>query len=111
LNLIEQGHDYGWPACYGRGVFDKLTARRWFNHQQRLRAHHTDGARLYSALRADCVPLLHRLSISAELHEQCVHRISWFWNRQNPKGYKVVRVRFSHGQPMGFQDFCERLAD
>jgi glucose/arabinose dehydrogenase len=27
------------------------------------------------------------------------------WNRENPKGYKVVRLRFSHGRPMGFMDF------
>jgi glucose/arabinose dehydrogenase len=27
------------------------------------------------------------------------------WNRYPPAGFKVVRLRFRHGQPVGFEDF------
>lgn len=27
------------------------------------------------------------------------------WNRQPPTGYKIVRVRFQYGKPVGFEDF------
>ena len=27
------------------------------------------------------------------------------WNRAKPTGYKVVRIRFKEGKPVGFEDF------
>jgi glucose/arabinose dehydrogenase len=27
------------------------------------------------------------------------------WNRKPPTGYKVVRIRFENGEPVGFEDF------
>lgn len=27
------------------------------------------------------------------------------WNRSEPTGYKVIRVRFDNGWPVGFEDF------
>jgi glucose/arabinose dehydrogenase len=105
LNLLEEGHHYGWPSCYGKGVVDKLAAQ---DHAivpvdcaqttPMVRGYHAHSAPIefifYSSTN---FPASYRNDGFVAFHGS--------WNRTRAGGYKVVRVHFEHGQPMGFHDF------
>jgi glucose/arabinose dehydrogenase len=106
LNLLRENHDYGWPFCYGNKLVDKITARDPSFTTRGNCANTTAPVRTYRAHSAPITllfysgtqfPLSYRNNGFVSFHGS--------WNREHPAGYKVVRIRFAHGAPMGFQDF------
>jgi glucose/arabinose dehydrogenase len=105
LNLLEEGKHYGWPSCYGRRVVDRIALQdesivpidcsRTRGMVRGYRAHSAPVAFVFYNGRQ--FPSRYRHDGFVAFHGS--------WNRENPAGYKVVRVRFRHGRPMGFQDF------
>lgn len=122
LNRIRPGQNYGWPICYGERVVDGMTnarpedlalqpgkaeplgqpmSRQAYCGQTvpsllTLPAHSAPMAmRFY---RGDAFPSAYRGDAFVAMHGS--------WNRGDPVGYKVVRLRFSpQGEVMGAEDF------
>jgi glucose/arabinose dehydrogenase len=105
LNLIREGADYGWPSCYARRKTDKITAQDPLIPLRDCRET-TPMTRGYPAHSAPIAFVFYRATqFPAAYRNNAFFAVHGSWNRLRPSGYKVVRVRFANGKPMGFQDF------
>lgn len=100
LNRIRQGGDYGWPACYGDRVPDP-------EHGSTARCAGTIPPAV--SFPAHWAPLgitfYTGKQFPAEYRNDAFIAFHGSWNRFPPAGYRVVRVRFRNGQPVGYEDF------
>ena len=107
LNLIRRGGDYGWPFCFGAQQPDLLLpgppprpTRAGLCARTRTPAltYQAHSAPIGFAFATSSVfPAGYRDDAFAAMHGS--------WNRGVPVGYKVVRVVFEDGRPVGFEDF------
>lgn len=101
LNLVKYGGHYGWPYCYGRRIPDPEMGRPGFCRQTEpsaldFQAH--SAALGIGFYRGSQFPEAYRQDAFVAFHGS--------WNRTQPTGYKVVRVRFQNGRPVGYEDFA-----
>ena len=113
LNLLEDGAHYGWPYCWGERRPDWLSSAMppdgTPKEQFCARAHAGASTRPDRPQRRDRPPVLRRRAVpGASIGGDAFIAQRGSWNRKDPVGYKVVRVRFEDGQPVEVQDF---LAD
>jgi glucose/arabinose dehydrogenase len=106
LNLLQPGGDYGWPYVYGARVPDLLMEAP----EGVMREAHAERTRPmvlgYQAHSAPIQLLFHDgRGASADLRGDAFVTMHGSWNREPPTGYKVVRIRFSQGRPVRFEDF------
>ncbi len=112
LNEITEGADYGWPLCYGRRVADHATVAEpkdlgKENQSKEQYCAETQPAVLEYA--AHSAPIGMTFYTGTQFPAQyrgdafVVFRGSW--NRAEPTGYTVARVRFEKGVPTRFEDF------
>ena len=109
LNQIVEGAAYGWPYIYADGEINPqddppngLTMAAWDRASARPLALYTPHAApmqwaFYTADGGDAFPETYRGDAFVAMRGS--------WNRQNPSGYEVVRVRFENGQPSGVEPF------
>lgn len=122
LNLIKPDTNYGWPICYGERVVDPMTnapPRQLALKPNQSQPSGQDISReAYCAqtepsvmtLTAHSAPLAMRFytgtQFPAAYRNDAFVALRGSWNRGQPVGYKVVRLRFSPtGQPLAFEDF------
>lgn len=101
IDILRDGADYGWPYCWG-------------DRQPNPEFH--DQARCASTV----APALAMQAHSAPLDIAFLDRATMFprdwrgdalvafhgsWNRDEPTGAKVVRIRVRDGKPVGYDDF------
>lgn len=105
INIIRDGHDYGWPYCYGRNLQD-----REFDGSAAGPASCRDKTPSHIDIQAHSAPLgldffpaegwpeKYRGNLLVALHGS--------WNRSTPTGYKVSLFRFAEGgEYIGQEDF------
>ncbi|MEX1997451.1 MAG: PQQ-dependent sugar dehydrogenase [Candidatus Andersenbacteria bacterium] len=105
INIIEAGKDYGWPTCYGKNIWDTT-----FDRSAAARARCAQAAPSLVDLQAHSAPLG-----LAFVPEEGWPEEYWYdllvayhgsWNRREPTGYKVVRVKLDEqGRYQGTEDF------
>jgi glucose/arabinose dehydrogenase len=106
LNKIEKEGNYGWPYVYENGkpnladtppqgqTFEEYAKKTKFP-EATYEAHSAPMAmKFYTGAQ---FPAQYKNSAFIALHGS--------WNRAEPSGYKVVRVKFENGKPAGFEDF------
>ncbi|UYZ64773.1 PQQ-dependent sugar dehydrogenase [Hymenobacter weizhouensis] len=106
LNQLREGADYGWPYVYADGKIPPHPQPANETPQQ-YAAKTAKPVQLYDAHAAPLDMLFYTGSQfpQAYRHDAFV-TMHGSWNRAQPSGYKVVRVRFNEqGQPTGFEDF------
>lgn len=107
INVIEEGVDYGWPDCVANQRFV-----RWGN-QARQRCGETRAPVV--EMQAHAAPL--GLSFytgdqfPAGFRNDALVAFHGSWNRSQPSGYKVTRVRLSDGKPVAQEDFLWGFLD
>jgi len=102
INILSDGEHFGWPYCYGDGEpnpeypdradFCATTASPALGiqaHSAPLGMVFYDGEQFPEEYRGDLFVALHGS-----------------WNRTDPTGYKLVRVRVEDGRPVGYEDFA-----
>ena len=124
INIIEEGKNYGWPNCYGKNIhddnFDKNTYIRnpcmepfeTGSHVD-LQAHSAplglafvpewgiDSNMCFEGLEAACGG-----GFPDEYWNDLIVAYHGSWNRTNPTGYKLVRVKMDdYGNSIGVEDF------
>ena len=108
INIIEKGKDYGWPHCYGKNIhdvdFDKNVV---YKRKPCMEPFETPS---YIDIPAHSAPLG-----LAFVPEEGWPKEYWYdlivayhgsWNRNEPTGYKVVRLKLDEdGNFEGVEDF------
>ena len=101
INLIEPGKQYGWPHCWGSRVTDpNFPGKPGFCSNMQppaitLRAHSTPLG----------ITFLDKTNFPTEYKQDAVVALHGSWNRVQPYGYKLVRIRFRDNQPVAVEDF------
>lgn len=101
LNRLEPGSHYGWPHCWGARHTDPNFpgpdgfCRNMTPPALTLPAHSTPLG----------ISFLGRAAVPPEYREDALVALHGSWNRQEPSGYKVVRVHFQQGAPVEVSDF------
>lgn len=108
FNRIEPGQQYGWPHCWGMRVTDpNFPGPAGFCDAMQPPAltfpAHTTPIGMTFLDQATSFPAEYRHDALVALHGS--------WNRAEPAGYKVVRVRFESGQPVAVTDFITGWLD
>jgi Raf kinase inhibitor-like YbhB/YbcL family protein len=107
LNLVEQGKTYGWPYIYGMGGWNPqdeppgdLTMEDW----DRMSVRPVMG---YDPHAAPMQMVFYRSAMfPAGEQGNAFAAMRGSWNRSDPVGYEVVRLRFGpDGQPTAFEPF------
>jgi glucose/arabinose dehydrogenase len=101
IDILRDGADYGWPYCWGDRVPNPE-----FHDQARCR--NTVAPAL--AMQAHSAPLditfLDRATtFPRDWRGDALVAFHGSWNRDQPTGAKVVRVRVRDGKPVSYEDF------
>jgi glucose/arabinose dehydrogenase len=101
INILREGAHYGWPYCHSNRVPNPE-----FNDAARCTT--TEPPAL--GLQAHSAPLgitfLDRATLlPAEYRGDALVAFHGSWNRDEPTGAKVVRIRVRDGRPVGYEDF------
>lgn len=107
LNKIESGAHYGWPHCWGDQVTDpnfpgadgfckttRSPAITFDPHSTPIGITFLDKAAFPAPYKSDAIVALHGS-----------------WNRTEPSGYKLVRVKFKDAKPVEVVDFATGWLD
>ncbi|MFC7208456.1 PQQ-dependent sugar dehydrogenase [Comamonas endophytica] len=109
LNAIKPNQHYGWPFCWGDR---KVTPIQFNEPPQTTKADFcpttTAPALHYTAHAAPLGFVFYTgQQFPSEYRGDAFVAFRGSWNRSQPSGYKVVRVRFdANGQPQGSEDFA-----
>ena len=106
LNELKEGADYGWPYVYADGKIPPHPQPADMTPEQ-YAAKTAKPVLLYDAHAAPLGLVFNTGSqFPAEYKHDAFATMHGSWNRAQPSGYKVVRVRFNaQGRPTGIEDF------
>lgn len=105
LNKIIEGGFYGWPYIYDDGKYNPHPRPTDMTYQE-YRDLTQVPQLMYTAHAAPMAMVFYRLSnFPAEYLGDAFVAFRGSWNRSQPAGYKVSRVRFENGQPKAIEDF------
>jgi glucose/arabinose dehydrogenase len=101
INILEDGAHYGWPYCYGNRVpnpeyGDPAKCANTRPPALMMQAHSAPLGITFLD-RATGIPATYRGDLLVAFHGS--------WNRAQPTGAKVVRVRIAGGLPVSYEDF------
>ncbi len=101
LNIINPGKHYGWPYCWGNKVPDPN-----FDQPQGFCKKSTPPSITF---RAHSTPIgitfLNKTNFPTKYKSDAIIALHGSWNRKNPTGYKLVRVKFKNNKPSSVEDF------
>ncbi|HLJ83028.1 MAG TPA: PQQ-dependent sugar dehydrogenase [Candidatus Eremiobacteraceae bacterium] len=104
LDLIEQGGDYGWPACY-----PDPDGRKRDPNPESPNADCSRTVPVSLNFPAHSAPLgivfYDRTQFPKEYRGGAFVAFHGSWNRTTPTGDKVVYVAFANGKPTGYKNF------
>lgn len=101
INIVKQGRNYGWPYCYGDGIPDPEYGKHDFCTETtpptfKMQAHSAPlGLTFYTG---KLFPKEYWGDMFVAFHGS--------WNRTEPTGYKVVRIKIKGGMPEEIEDFA-----
>jgi glucose/arabinose dehydrogenase len=105
INIIVDGGDYGWPYCYGNGVYDQ-------NYNKKNADYCKQTINPALPMQAHSAPLgldfyfPKNMQFPTDFRGDAFVAFHGSWNRNPPTGYKVVRVRVKDGRPVSYEDFA-----
>ncbi len=102
LNRIVAGGQYGWPYCWGEQVADPN-----FPGASGFCAAMTPPALTFPAHATPIgITFLDKAHVPSSWRNDALVALHGSWNRQQPSGYKIVRVHFEQGKPVAVSDFA-----
>jgi glucose/arabinose dehydrogenase len=111
LNKIKEGRHYGWPLVYGNRTPDETREEPPGSTKKEFAKTTEPPAMTFPAHSApiNFVFLTKATGFPVAFRDDALISFHGSWNRQKPEGYKVVRILFENGEPVGQQDFFNGL--
>ncbi len=107
LNKIEPGNHYGWPYCWGDAESKTLVQDPNFvGETDFCKSAAPPAITFVSHSTPIGITFLDKSQFPAEYKEDAIVALHGSWNRQQPSGYKLVRVKFKDGEPKAVTDFA-----
>jgi glucose/arabinose dehydrogenase len=105
LNLIKEGAHYGWPHIYDDGKYNPYprpkdkTYEEWKEKSEK-------PVLLHTAHSAPMAMVFYTGRQFPEAYQgDAFVAFRGSWNRSEPSGYKIGRVKYENGQPKAIEDF------
>jgi glucose/arabinose dehydrogenase len=112
INRIQNAGDYGWPWCYGDRVVDDLVQYEPQGSTKELHCART-AAPVLVYPQAHASPIQMKFytgaQFPAEYQGDAFATLRGSWNRSEPSGYQLVRIRYRDGEPVAVEDFVGRF--
>jgi len=106
LNRIEQGKQYGWPHVVGAGTIYPQSTPVGEISKEDWKAHSTPMVLGYAAHAAPMQLVFYKgTGFPLEYQGDAFVTMRGSWNRKNPSGYEIVRVRFQNGAARSIEPF------
>lgn len=107
LNIIEGGKHYGWPYCWGNpGDLTRMVEDPNFTAPNQLCAQATPPVMTFISHSTPIgITFLHNSQFPAEYQSDAIVALHGSWNRKQPSGYALVRVKFKDNKPVTVEDF------
>ncbi|MCX6049383.1 MAG: superoxide dismutase family protein [Chloroflexi bacterium] len=107
LNQLKQGANYGWPYCFGDKKVDQyLSSPPVGLTKAEFCAQSTAPTLTYQAHSAPIGMVFYTGTVfPRDYQNDAFVAMRGSWNREQPTGYKVVRIHFANGKPVSFSDF------
>lgn len=107
INIIEEGKNYGWPICYGKNIHDTNFDKNTYIRNPCMEPFETPS---HIDLPAHSAPLglafVPTSNWPKEYHGDLIIAYHGSWNRTEPTGYKLSRIRLDDmGKMIGQEDF------
>lgn len=107
LNKIEPGKHYGWPYCWANPDNPK---RMFEDPNFRAEPGFCEGTQapaiIFSSHTTPIgITFLDKTNWPDEYKNDAIVALHGSWNRKEPAGYKLVRVKFKNNQPDAVEDF------
>ena len=107
LNKIEPGKHYGWPYCWANPKTNAMTEDPNFVGETDFCKGATQPATTFTSHSTPIgITFLDKSHFPDEYKNDAIVALHGSWNRKEPSGYKLVRVKFKDGQPLDVIDFA-----
>ncbi|MEJ1239855.1 PQQ-dependent sugar dehydrogenase [Chryseolinea sp. T2] len=107
LNNIRDGAHYGWPFVYGKRIPDE-TREEPAGTTKKQFAEKTEPSIIDFPAHAAPINLLFlgkTKNYPSDYLDDALITFHGSWNKKEPDGFKVVRVKYDNGRPAGVEDF------
>jgi glucose/arabinose dehydrogenase len=108
LNKIEAGKNYGWPHCWGNP--DNLKAQvedpNFTAEADFCKTAKAPEITFTSHSTPIGITFLDKTNWPTEYQQDAIVAMHGSWNRQQPSGYKLVRIKFKNNQAAEVEDFA-----
>ncbi len=102
LNKIEPGNHYGWPYCWGNQFADPN-----FVGPDGFCATTSPPEVMFDSHSTPIgMTFLNAANVPSDYKDDAIVALHGSWNRKNPSGYKIVRVKFKDNKPVEVVDFA-----
>jgi glucose/arabinose dehydrogenase len=108
LNLIKAGEDYGWPYCWGNpNISGNMVQDPNFVGNTDFCQSATPPSITFTSHSTPIgITFLNKSNFPEEYQSDAIVALHGSWNRKDPSGYKLVRVKFKNNQPFEVTDFA-----
>ena len=107
LNHIEAGKHYGWPYCWGDAKGGLVEDQNFLAPNADFCKTATPPAITFTSHSTPIgITFLDKTNFPAEYKNDAIVALHGSWNRKNPSGYKLVRVKFNGETPIEVLDFA-----
>ncbi|NJO03878.1 MAG: sorbosone dehydrogenase family protein, partial [Bacteroidia bacterium] len=105
LNLLTENAHYGWPFIYGDGKANPADQPENMSYEE-FSEKVTMPLLLYNAHAAPLDMIFYQgEQFLEEYRQDAFITMHGSWNRSEPVGYNIVRLRFENNQPVEFEEF------
>jgi glucose/arabinose dehydrogenase len=107
LNRIEPGKHYGWPYCWGdpNKPGHLMQDPNFVGNPSFCETATAPALMLTSHSTPIGITFLDKSNFPAEYKTDAIVALHGSWNRAQPSGYKLVRIKFDDDKPIASEDF------
>ena len=113
LNVIEGGQHYGWPHCWSnpKELNTMFEDPNFVSDNQICKQAKAPAITFTSHSTPIGIAFLHKSNFPTEYQADAVVALHGSWNRKQPSGYALMRVKFKDNKPIAVEPFVTGWLD